>query len=291
ANVKDKKTASKGALNMLKADFNLWMYSVENAGDSYLQNAEDAVNSVINSAYSLETNYNNIFETSTETGREVIFAWNYKRDEYTGGYPIDFQFNSATVSPIYHFNPIAVGIQQQWTFYTDAYVQVLTENIADTRLATNYLTFYDDLMGQLFHWTNKYRGSWVNNTLILDSDIILYRLADAYLFDAEIKNYRGDASGAIQSVNKLVERAYGVPNYYSTGVSNSEAKDIIVKESMKEFPAEGKLWWDLIRFDVIFDVNPYLAGKQNSENILLWPLSDNSINDNPNLGGQTPGWE
>ncbi|QEC42563.1 RagB/SusD family nutrient uptake outer membrane protein [Pseudobacter ginsenosidimutans] len=292
ASVTAKKTASLASLNMLKADFSLWMYKVKNAGNTYLDKAETAVAAVLgNSALGLETNYASIFATASESGKEVIYSWNYAQDEYTGGYAADYQFNSATVTPAYHFNPVAVGGNQQWCFYTDDYVNVLTQNAADTRLATNYQVFFDNQMNQTFHWTNKYKGTWLNKTLILDADIILYRLADAYMFNAEIKYYRNDATGAVQEVNKLVKRAYGVDAYYSTSSTLPQAHDIIVKERMREFPAEGKLWWDFIRLGVAFDWNSFLAAKQNQQNILLWPISDNSINDNPNLGGQTPGWQ
>lgn len=287
----DRNIASQGALQMLMADYALWMYTTQNGGDTYLQMASNAVNQVLGMGYQLESNYGNIFDSSSESGPEVIYAWNYEQDEYTGGYPVDFQFNSATVSPVYHFNPVAVGTGQQWTFYTDDYVGVLTADPTDTRLTTNYLEFYDDLMGQEFHWTNKYKGSWVNNTLILDSDIILYRLADAYFYKAEIEFYNGDMEGAVDAINTVVQRAYGAPEHYTGTFSGSEVKEILVAERMREFPAEGKLWWDFIRLEVIFDINSYLTGREGSQNILLWPLSDNSINDNPNLGGQTPGWE
>lgn len=291
-NVFERNLASPGAINMLKADYNLWMYKVMNGGATALANATEAVNAVLsNTSYQLEENYSSIFDTETESGQEVIYAWRYTLDEYTGGYPIDYQFNSATVSSEYHFNPVAVGVQQQWCFYTDAYVSVLTEVPYDTRLNTNYLVFYDDIMNQTFHWTNKYKGSWVNGTLILDSDMIVYRLADANMFNAEIKAATKDIPGAVASLNKIAKRAYGVDNYYPSNLSAGELKNNIVKERMKEFPAEGKLWWDFIRLGVVFDMNPYLAGRENDTNILLWPLSDNSINDNPNLGGQTEGWE
>lgn len=291
SSVTEKKTASLASLNMLKADFSLWMYKVRNAGDAYLQDAATAVAAVkATPGLGLETDYSRIFSSASEGGREVIYAFNYAQDEHTGGYPADYQFNSATVSPGYHFNPIVVGTGQQWTFYTDEYVDVLTANPADTRLNTTYQTFYDNLMGQMFHWTNKYRGTWLNNTLVLDSDIIMYRLADAYMYEAEIKYYQNDYPGAVAAVNQLVQRAYGTPNYYPASLNQAEVKDMIVKERMREFPSEGKLWWDFIRLDVVFDMNPHLAAKQNQPNILFWPLSNNSLNDNPNLS-QTEGWE
>ena len=91
-------------------------------------------------------------------------------------------------------------------------------------------------------------------------------------------------------MNKIAGRAYDDATYYASTSSASELKSAILSERMKEFPAEGKLWWDFVRLDVAFDMNPYLKGKEGQQNILLWPISDKSINDNPNLGGQTPGW-
>src|SRR5690606_12903487 len=121
--------------------------------------------------YTLQSNYAQIFSSASENGSEVIYAWNYQQEEHVGGYPSDYQFNSATVTPKYHYNPIVVGTGQQWTFYTDAYINVLKANPADKRLATTYQTFYDDGMKQNFAWTNKYKGTWLNSTLVLDSDI------------------------------------------------------------------------------------------------------------------------
>lgn len=288
--VNAKKTASLGSINMLKADFSLWMYKVQQAGENYLNAAQEATQAVINSGrYTLESDYGNVFATATESGPEVIYAWNYEQGEYLNGYPVDFQFNSGTVSPELHYNPIVVGTSQQWTFYTDAYKDIIVENPDDKRLPTNYQSFYDEGMNQNFEFTNKYKGSWINGTLVLDSDIILYRLADAYLMDAEVKYYKNDTNGALASLNVIAERAYGVSNYY-TAQDAADFKALLVKERLKEFPAEGKLWWDLIRLDEVFNVNPYLAGKENQTNILLWPVSQNSLNDNPNLGGQTEGW-
>lgn len=290
ANVTQRKKASLASLNMLKADYSLWMYTVRNGGNSYLDAAEAAINAVKGMNHlSLSSSYANIFNTASESGSEVIFSWNYDQAEYTGGYPSDYQFNAATVSTSLHYNPIVVGTGQQWTFYTDAYGAILKEVSTDTRLATNYQTHHDAAMNQTFNFTNKYKGTY-NGATILDSDIILYRLADAHMFDAEIKLYRGDIENAMRAVNTVVARAYGTPNYYSLTQTPEAAKQIIIKERLKEFPAEGKIWWDLIRFDAVWDYNSFLNAKKTQQNILLWPISNTSLNNNPNLGGQTPGW-
>ena len=66
--------------------------------------------------------------------------------------------------------------------------------------------------------------------------------------------------------------------------------EAIVTERMKEFAAEGKLWWDYIRLGVVFKKAPYLVGRDNERNVLLWPVSQTSINKNPNIT-QTPGYD
>ena len=62
ASVSDRNLASSGAINMLKADYYLWMDKVRNAGEVALDNANTAVQAVLNNSnYSLEENFNNIF--------------------------------------------------------------------------------------------------------------------------------------------------------------------------------------------------------------------------------------
>ena len=117
ASVSDRSLASQGSINMLKADYSLWMYKVRNSGDAYLNSASDAVNAVLNNSnYGLESNYTNIF--TNEMGSEIIFAWSYIQDEYTGGYPEEYLVPSQYVSEEAIENPVKVGSHQQWCFYT-----------------------------------------------------------------------------------------------------------------------------------------------------------------------------
>jgi hypothetical protein len=289
ASVNNRNMASAGALNILKADYNLWMYKVRNAGDAALNNAATAVNAVLNNSnYSLENSFASVFEN--EEGPEIIFAWSYIQDEYTGGYPGDYLVPSQYISVEYIDNPVKVGSHQQWCFYTEEYKTLLSENENDQRTIVSFEIFYDDRKDGTFQWINKFAGSWVNGTRIFDSDVIVYRYADAILFDAEIKNAKGDPAGAVEALNKIAKRAYDTDNQYASSLSKESIDDAILTERLKEFSAEGKLWWDYIRFNVAFKRNPYLAGRENELNVLLWPISATSINRNPNIT-QTPGYD
>lgn len=287
--VTDRKLASLASINMLKADYNLWMFKVRNGGEVAINNAATAVATVLgNSNYNLVNDYSSIFED--EGGPEVIFAWSYLKDEYTGGAPRDWLVPSQYISPEYIENPVKVGSHQQWCFYTNEYKAILSENENDQRTIVSYQTFFDDKKNATFQWINKFAGSWENGTRIFDSDVIVYRYADAVLFDAEIKNAKNDRIGAVEALNRIARRAYAIDNFYSNTLTTLEIDELILKERMKEFAAEGKLWWDYIRFDVAFEKNSFLAGRENEQNILLWPVAQVSINKNPNLI-QTPGYD
>lgn len=289
ASTTDRNLASVGAINILKADYNLWMYKVRNGGQANLDAAATAVTAVLaNSFYGLEESFSAVFEN--EMGKEIIFAWSYIKDEFTDGYPADYLVPSQYVSNEYIQTPVQVGSHAQWCFYTEEYKKFLSEIPSDQRTMTTFETFFDDNKNFTFQWINKFRGSWMSGTRIFDSDVIVYRYADALLFDAEIKLAKQDITGALVSLNRIAERAYGEKDFYSSGLSSDAIEEAILNERLKEFAAEGKLWWDYIRFGVAFEKNSYLKGRENELNVLLWPIAQASINRNPNLT-QTPGYD
>ncbi len=289
AKVTDRYLASLGAINILKADYSLWMYKVRNAGQAYLDAANTAVSAVLtNTQYKLDDNFASVFEN--ENGPEIIFAWSYVKDEYTGGYPSDYLVPSQYVSEGAIENPVKVGSHQQWCFYTEEYKSILSENEHDQRTKVSFDTYFDEYKNATFQWINKFAGEWTNGTRIFDSDVIVYRFADAILFDAEIKLAKQDLQGAVQALNRIAKRAYGVDNYYPSNLDAAAIKNAIIKERLKEFSAEGKLWWDYIRLGIAFEMNPFLKGRENQLNVLLWPVSSTSINKNPNIT-QTPGYD
>lgn len=102
--------------------------------------------------------------------------------------------------------------------------------------------------------------------------------------------YQKDIVGATKDLNVIARRAYKKENYYHNMMTADQLKESLVSERKKEFGAEGKLWWDFIRLGVAFKENPYLTGRENENNVLLWPISQSSINKNPNLK-QTPGYD
>ncbi len=287
-NVIDRNLASKAAINLLQADYYLWMAKVRGGGAGALNAAKQAVDLVLaNPNYSLMSNFASVFES--ELNQEIVFAWSYVMDEYTGGYPADYLVPLQYISTQYVENPIKVGTHQQWIFLTDNYKDFLSTDDRDRRTIVSFQTFFDAPKDATFQWINKFAGNWENQTRVFDSDIVVYRYADALLLSAEIENALGNSSLAVDRLNEVAKRAYNVDNFYSGTLTQQQVDREILNERKKEFVAEGKIWWDLIRFGVVFDEVPSLAGREQQENVLLWPVHNSSINTNPNIK-QTPGY-
>ena len=283
------KIASKVAANMLKTDFYLWMAKTQDGGTEALNNAKSSIDDVLTSGLNLSDSYEDVFRD--DENEEIIFSLDFTIDEYTGGFasdylvPVQYVSNSDIIG-----NPVPTGYNQQWVWLTDDYISFLYEDENDSRAEVSFDTYYDDVYDFQFKWINKYLGEWTNDTRYFSSDIKVYRYAEAILFKAEIENELGNTSTALSYLNEIAERAYGVENYYSGNYSEEELDGIILNERLKEFSVEGKSWFDLIRFGVVFDRVESLVGRDNEENILYWPVNIESINTNGNIT-QTPGYD
>lgn len=269
------------AVNTLKTDFNLWMYKVE-GNQSALQKAKEACSSVIGKR-SLVAKYENIFSVKNKLNDEEIFVWSMVKDECEGGYPQNLLTAINDVSAQLIENPVKSGSHTQLEIITQEYRDLLGAVPSDARKIATYDEFYDTGKDRLHRWINKFAGTWQNGARTFDSDIIAYRYADILLFDAEIKCAENKPEEALASVNAVAQRAYGTANYYQGGKTVPEVLDIILEERCKEFLGEGKLWWDFIRFGVVFNKVSTLSGKSSNKNILLWPVNQETLNANPNM--------
>lgn len=283
----DKYLASKDALAMLKTEYALWMYTNQNAGDGYLTMSAASMANITLSTTKLEDDFSKVFSTNNKAGKEVIFALHQQNGESVGGYATWLIYGSTQVAPAYRNNPVPVN-SNQWFLYNDDFVEFLKSDSRDKRIAVSYQEGNYGADGGLIRWANKFTGSAPDGTVILDDDFLFYRYAQAYLFDAEIKYYQKNYSGALAQINVIAKRAYNVDNYY-TDASASAVRQALIDENLKEFTCEGNIWWTLLRLNAIYDFNPTLNELKNKTNILLWPITQSSMNKNNNLD-QTEGW-
>ena len=288
----EKYFATADAVNMLKAEYALWMYTTQDGGETYLSMAEEALQAIGISSTKLSDSYTDVFSRENKCNGEVIFALlNDQTEKITGGYYWFFYHPASDIASQYHNNPVPIN-ETQWLSYSEEFLEVLrnskTDN-NDSRVDCNLGDGDYGASGQNMTWPNKFLGDMSQQPVIMDCDLIYYRYALAVMMDAELKYYQGRYSEALASLNIIAQRAYGKETFY-TDNSPQAVLDAITNEYFLEFPAEGVIWWALIRLDRIWDYNSALKDKQSTNpNILLWPISSSAMNKNYKLT-QTEGW-
>ena len=280
--------ASQAGINMLKADVYLWTSKRMNGGNSDLQKAESAVDAVLaNPNYQLLSNYEQVFRV--EKNNEIIFSLYFDILEASNQYGTRFMYQPGQVESALWNNPVLIGQSAQWLTFTDDYVNTYLKTPGDTRAGVVNQDY--DTGKKFYRWVNKYIGEWVNEARNDVTDTRIYRYAEAILFKAEIANALGRPGEAVSELNKIAKRAYGTDDYYSPSLSQPEVDEAILHERLIEFGAEGKSWYDIIRFGKAFEMVPTLVGRENEYegNILLLPVAPNTITKNPKIE-QTPGF-
>ena len=142
-------------------------------------------------------------------------------------------------------------------YVTSSYnMQLYTENVIDARADStgDVRGFNSTYKYNLYPLIWKYIGvdNDINNpqprssTNQNDQNFIIYRLADIYLMKAEAEIMKGNFSDAQELIQKIRDRA-GVVSTMPTLSNESDALDVLLKERQKEFVAEGKNWFDILR--------------------------------------------
>ena len=293
----EKYFGTKDALNTLKADYALWMFATQNGGSEYLDMAEQALKAIGISGGRL-IDYAKVFDRSQKKNNEIIFSLALSASD-TGGYQIFFCHPSNAIASAYRNSPVPISSTQWWN-YSQSFMDILkdSQKNGDTRVKTNlgYGNYSSAADKHEISWCNKLLGDMSKNPVVQDNDLIYYRYGYVVMLDAELKYYKKDYAGANKSLNLIAKRAYGKDNYY-TSTAPADVLNNIVKEYFLEFPAEGMIWWALIRTGKIWQMEPnseipgqtFESMRAKNPNILLWPIPQSSINKNSNLH-QIEGW-
>ncbi len=137
-------------------------------------------------------------------------------------------------------------------------------------------------------WTDEQIQTYnAGNAIDSDVDLIMYRYADVVLLYAEALNDIDRTEDAVSWLNRTRVRA-GNMGYTTDQFIDKEALlDAIIDERQKEFVAEGKRWFDLVRtnrwtrFTTLTDPDPQKA---------LFPIHRDHLNQNPNLTQNYPAY-
>lgn len=285
--------ATKAAVNILKAEYALWMYTNQNGGDSYLALAQDAVDALDLTGGALLDDYAKVFAHNNKKNKEMVFALsNNQAEKLTGGFYPNFWLPDHEVASAYVNNPVPMKSTQWWGFQPTfmARLRESRDVQGDKRVPTNLGDADYGPNGKNITWCNKYVGDQSAGVkTIEDCDIPYYRASLGIMLAAELAYYKKDYTTALGYLNVIAKRAYGKDNYYKDA-TKSGILAALENEYFLEYPAEGVIWWALIRLDTIWNYNEYLKQqKATNPNILLWPISNSARNKNYKLV-QTEGW-
>ena len=130
------------------------------------------------------------------------------------------------------------------------------------------------------------------------ANVIIYRLAGTYLMYAEALNALGSDAQALEYMNKVRRRAYGLnpdtpaPAVDYTGLAGTQLRDAIREERFLELFAEGHRWYDIIRWGIAAEeIAKYPSVRSGpvlfSERDYYFPIPQAELDANPNIKQST----
>ncbi|WP_223712018.1 RagB/SusD family nutrient uptake outer membrane protein [Niabella beijingensis] len=281
---------NKAAANALKGEVYLWTGKLRSGGAADFNTALTALTDAKSSDVQLLPNYGDIFSYTNKTNKEVLMAVRFQlldqapNNYFTNMYLINFSNLPAAAQTVIGAQGGNGSVMQ----IREPVRNLFTSD--DQRRNATFYELYDNSNKFISALTMKGRGVVDGGTRYFLTDVILYRLADVLLLIAEAKNALGQDPSA--EINQVRQRAYGADAATHLFVNGSkEANDAaILKERLLEFCTEGKRWWDLIRFNQVFNMVPSLQGKEGDKYLLLFPVGQTIRSLEP-LVTENPGWE
>jgi hypothetical protein len=281
---------SYGAAQALKLEAKLWSAKVLAGGTNDFNDAITAGAAVEATGVSLLPNFKDV--EGTRANAEVIMSAYYNRDETGANYGLNalpcFKANDAGTNFVC-FCFLINSTKWWWGDKKTFKIRQLFSGLTNDKRVP--YTFIIERQGtvQKSAWIDKMPGTKYADDRVSDNDVIMWRLADVYLMEAEAYAGISNTTQAITYLNKVRVRA-GNGNY--TGATDKATVErAIFDERGRELFFENKRWYDVVRFHFGGTINAYnyvpnLKGKTTP---LFWPLSTTVLAANPSLV-QTAGY-
>jgi hypothetical protein len=277
------------SVQALKADAKLWSAKVLGGGTNDFNDAITALAEVEKTAgLSLLPNFKDV--TTTRANSEVVLAAYFNRDESSANYGLNALPYLTGITGAANIDSLPYCITTsngQGAYQISPKSKALFAN-GDKRIPFTWVTERQGTTPKI-SWITKLPGNKYADDRVSDNDIIIYRLGEIYLMEAEAYVGTGNTAKAIEYLNKTRNRA-GIGDF-TTATDKASIEMEILNERGRELFFENKRWFDLVRFHKGGTINVYtyvpnLVGKTTP---LYWPLAANVMANNGQLQ-QTDGY-
>lgn len=266
----------------LKADAKLWSAKVLGGGATDFNDAIAALAEVEKAGLALRTDFKEV--TTVRANSEVLLAAYFNRDESSANYGLNALPYLTGITGAANLDSLPYCIT---TSNGQGAYQISPQSKAlfapgDKRIPFTWITERQGTTLKI-SWITKLPGNKYADDRVSDNDVILYRLAEIYLMEAEAYAGISNTTKAIGYLNKTRNRA-GIGDYTGATDKTSVEKEIL-DERGRELFFENKRWFDLVRFHKggtidVYSYVPNLAGKTTP---LYWPLAANVLANNGQL--------
>ncbi len=189
---------------------------------------------------------------------------------------------------------IPSGENVPWTLETET-LNKIYDIYGDDTTDLRYKSWFYQVRGDhpmLKKYANViYKDGEVKKNPRFSNNIIIFRLSDIMLLRAEALYKTGNEAGARILVDRIRARAGTTPS--DPDITGDDFLSFLVYEEVRELYAEGHMYYDLIRNDMLSEFNDVFDGalEKGSANYgrQYWPINRDLFKDNPYMK-QTPYW-
>lgn len=287
-------TANRGAVYALLAHLYLWRGTTLNAAaggtlDMNDVNSADTTISALlaNGGYRL-TDTTSYYNTFIGRSTEGIFELNMSEDQFEGSDDgIGMQFLRGDQYIKYKGDYARFAVRQEYFSRHFLKGQAVNDTM-DLRFQKGF-DYRDDSRPLCRKYSNVvYRNPGVKMDPYMSNNMIIFRLADMMLLQAEIALYKGDNAKALQVINFFRTRnntaALEMP-----GTSEELMYEYILERG-KEMFLEGHLYYDLVRTKAYSYIVDWLTEQRYAKEGFYWPVDPRLFRGNKFLQ-QTNYWK
>lgn len=283
-----------GVAQALKAEAKLWSAKVLGGGATEFNDAIAAGAAVETTVGSTGLGLLSAFKdvTTVRANAEVIMAAYFQRDESGSNYGLNALPYLASIQGASNLDSIPYA--KTTTYGQGGYQISLKSRQLFSGLPNDKrkpFTFIAERQGTTVRniYVRKLPGNVYSDDRVSDNDLIMWRLADVYLMEAEAYAGINNTAKAIEYLNKIRNRADN--GDYTGATDKATVERAIFDERGRELFFENKRWYDIVRFHFGGTINAYayvpnLAGKTTP---LFWPLAASVLAANSSLE-QTEGY-